>query len=88
MIQGQLKGEMRFDWRPEGLACEITLPAQDRKAPFQQGGLVEHCPHRLTAGGKLNLTSHGHRHRGHLETLRVSRTLETILIPQEEAVQN
>jgi len=27
MIQDQLKGEMRFDWRPEGLACEITLPA-------------------------------------------------------------
>jgi two-component sensor histidine kinase len=27
MIRGQLKGEMRFDWRPEGLACEITLPA-------------------------------------------------------------
>jgi PAS domain S-box-containing protein len=26
MIRGQLKGEMRFDWRAEGLACEITLP--------------------------------------------------------------
>ena len=25
MIQGQLKGEMRFDWRPEGLACEIVI---------------------------------------------------------------
>jgi hypothetical protein len=25
MIQGQLKGEMRFDWRTEGLACEITI---------------------------------------------------------------
>jgi hypothetical protein len=21
----QLKGETRFDWRPEGLVCEITL---------------------------------------------------------------
>ena len=21
----QLKGESRFDWRPEGLVCEITL---------------------------------------------------------------
>ncbi len=24
---GQLKGEARFDWRPEGLVCEISLPA-------------------------------------------------------------
>lgn len=28
MIRGQLNGEMRFDWRPEGLACEIVLPAE------------------------------------------------------------
>jgi PAS domain S-box-containing protein len=26
MIRGQLKGDMRFDWRAEGLACEIVLP--------------------------------------------------------------
>ena len=26
MIRGQLKGEMRLDWRAEGLACEIVLP--------------------------------------------------------------
>jgi two-component sensor histidine kinase len=25
MIRGQLKGEMRFDWRAEGLACEIAI---------------------------------------------------------------
>jgi len=25
MIRGQLKGEMRFDWRAEGLSCEIAL---------------------------------------------------------------
>ncbi len=25
MIKG-LKGKTRFDWRPEGLVCEITLP--------------------------------------------------------------
>jgi two-component sensor histidine kinase len=24
---GQLKGKTRFDWRPEGLVCEITLQA-------------------------------------------------------------
>jgi PAS domain S-box-containing protein len=27
MIRGQLKGEMCFDWRPEGLACEVAIPA-------------------------------------------------------------
>jgi PAS domain S-box-containing protein len=27
MIRGQLNGEMRFDWRAEGLVCEIALPA-------------------------------------------------------------
>jgi PAS domain S-box-containing protein len=26
MIRGQLKGGMSFDWRREGLVCEITLP--------------------------------------------------------------
>jgi hypothetical protein len=28
--EGQLKGEMRFDWRAEGLACEIV---QARRQP-------------------------------------------------------
>ena len=27
MIRGQLKGEMRLDWRAEGFACEITMQA-------------------------------------------------------------
>ena len=27
MIRGQMKGEIRFDWRAEGLACEIEFPA-------------------------------------------------------------
>ena len=27
MVRGQLKGEMCFDWRPEGLACEVAIPA-------------------------------------------------------------
>jgi two-component sensor histidine kinase len=26
MIRGQLKGDIHFDWRAEGLACEIVLP--------------------------------------------------------------
>jgi hypothetical protein len=25
MVEGQLKGEMRLDWRPEGFACELTF---------------------------------------------------------------
>ena len=26
IIAGQLKGEVRFDWRNQGLVCEIVLP--------------------------------------------------------------
>ena len=26
IIAGQLRGEVRFDWRDRGLACKITLP--------------------------------------------------------------
>jgi two-component sensor histidine kinase len=28
MIRGQLKGEMGFEWRAEGLTCEIVLPGE------------------------------------------------------------
>jgi two-component sensor histidine kinase len=27
MIRDHLKGEVRLDWRAEGLACEVTIPA-------------------------------------------------------------
>ena len=27
-LGGALKGEARFDWRPEGLICELELPGQ------------------------------------------------------------
>ena len=27
MIQGQLKGTLRFDWQPDGFKCEISLPS-------------------------------------------------------------
>ena len=27
MVRGQFKGELKFDWHPEGLACEIVLPS-------------------------------------------------------------
>ena len=27
MIRKQLKGKMQFDWRADGLVCEIVLPA-------------------------------------------------------------
>jgi PAS domain S-box-containing protein len=36
MIRNQLKGEMRFDWRSEGIVCEITLPAA-RAAGLKNG---------------------------------------------------
>jgi len=29
MIQGQMNGEMRFDWRAEGFICEVAIPAGD-----------------------------------------------------------
>jgi hypothetical protein len=27
IIRDQVKGKIRFDWRREGLVCEIALPA-------------------------------------------------------------
>jgi hypothetical protein len=27
VVRNELKGETRFDWRAEGLACEMVLPA-------------------------------------------------------------
>jgi len=27
MVRGQFKGELKLDWHPEGLACEIVLPS-------------------------------------------------------------
>jgi PAS domain S-box-containing protein len=27
MIQGHMNGEIRFDWHPEGLICEVAMPA-------------------------------------------------------------
>ena len=29
---GQLKGEVRFDWRDQGLMCEIALPLEQQRA--------------------------------------------------------
>ena len=26
LIRAQLNGEARFDWRPQGIVCEIVLP--------------------------------------------------------------
>jgi PAS domain S-box-containing protein len=26
MVEGQFKGEMRFDWQPEGFACDFSFP--------------------------------------------------------------
>jgi hypothetical protein len=33
IIAGQLKGEMHFDWRGQGLACEIILPLAEAGRP-------------------------------------------------------
>jgi PAS domain S-box-containing protein len=33
MIGGQLGGQVRFDWRDQGLICEITLPLQTPQRP-------------------------------------------------------
>ena len=27
VIRGELRGQVRFDWHPDGLACEIAIPA-------------------------------------------------------------
>jgi two-component system CheB/CheR fusion protein len=32
MIRSQLKGEVRFDWRTDGLVCEIVVPEPDLRA--------------------------------------------------------
>src|SRR5262249_7782790 len=33
-IERQLEGEARFDWRPEGLCCSLTVPRGDRIEPM------------------------------------------------------
>lgn len=30
LVRGQLNGEARFDWRPEGVVCELVLPVASR----------------------------------------------------------
>jgi len=34
IIAGQLRGEVRFDWREQGLACEIDLPLAEIVPPL------------------------------------------------------
>ena len=34
IIAGQLRGEVRFDWRDQGLACEIVLPLAEVVPPL------------------------------------------------------
>jgi two-component sensor histidine kinase len=34
IISGQLRGEVRFDWREQGLACEIALPLAEIVPPL------------------------------------------------------
>jgi PAS domain S-box-containing protein len=39
MIKTQMKGELRLDWRQEGLACEIVLPELARAAELGSTGM-------------------------------------------------
>jgi two-component sensor histidine kinase/DNA-binding response OmpR family regulator len=49
-IEGTMKGNLHLDWRPEGLACRIAIPAvwddfeqtDERAFPLQEGPPVEH----------------------------------------------
>jgi len=34
IIAGQLRGEVRFDWRDQGLTCEIVLPVAETVPPL------------------------------------------------------
>ena len=46
MIRGQLNGDMRFDWRAEGLACEIAIPVKSlgSGSSVGLGGRETHWP--------------------------------------------
>ena len=35
-IEGQLGGQVRFDWRPNGLQCVLSVPLSDKLAPPDQ----------------------------------------------------
>jgi two-component sensor histidine kinase len=40
LVRGPLKGEVRYDWRDEGLVCEIILPELPRPS-FDDGSQQE-----------------------------------------------
>jgi PAS domain S-box-containing protein len=48
MIRSQLKGEIRFDWRRDGLACEIGIPREALAATHRAGvaRMVKRDPER------------------------------------------
>jgi hypothetical protein len=34
IVAGQLRGKVRFDWRDQGLTCEIALPLAEVVPPL------------------------------------------------------
>ena len=45
LVRGQLRGEVRFHWRAEGLVCEIHIPkdtASGAATPSGKTGAEEH----------------------------------------------
>jgi two-component sensor histidine kinase len=51
IIRGQLKGEMRLDWRAAGLACESTVTIRPRGSSGQSR--VHRCADRCLQNGAL-----------------------------------
>jgi PAS domain S-box-containing protein len=62
-VERQLEGEAKFDWRPEGLHCSLSVPRTDKIAPLarQGGGQRAHgddrplLPLRLRTGNRVLL---------------------------------
>jgi hypothetical protein len=47
LVRGQLRGEVRFDWRVEGLVCEIHIPKDTAS-----GVALVKCERPSTPSGK------------------------------------
>jgi PAS domain S-box-containing protein len=62
-VERQLEGEAKFDWRPEGLHCSLSVPLTDKIAPSARraGGQRAHgddkplLPLRLQTGNRVLL---------------------------------
>jgi len=54
---GQLKGEARFDWRTEGIVCEITLQALTMSPNFSLTQSAHSVRQALTGDNRRGLPS-------------------------------